>query len=266
MSVSAIVLAGERPGGNALAQAHAQPSALLVELAGRPVIDWTLMALTEASLQRLLLVGPSESVVGASESLRGWLERADVDWLAPAAGPAASAVRGAQALDNYPVLLTTADHALLRPLWIDAFVTRAQQLAGREQADLVVGLVPHALVAQRFPESKRTVLRFADGAMCGSNLLLLATPKAPLALQYWQRVESLRKSPLKLAAALGWRVCLGYLCGRLTRIDALHKLSELAGCRIRACLLDEPLLAVDVDSAADLALAERELTRCSPTD
>jgi GTP:adenosylcobinamide-phosphate guanylyltransferase len=237
---------------------------LLVELAGRPVIDWTLKALTEASLERLLLVGPSESVVSASEPLRGWLERADVDWLAPAAGPAASAVCGADALGSYPLLLTAADHALLRPQWIDTFVAQAQRLVAQEQADLVVGLVPYALVAARFPESKRTVLRFADGGMCGSNLFLLATPKARLALQYWQQVESLRKSPMKLAAALGWRVCLGYLSGRLTRADVLRRLSELAGCRITACLLDEPVLAVDVDSVADLALAERELMRCNP--
>lgn len=250
-----IVLAGERPGGNALARSHQRTSALCVSLAGRPVLDWTLEALSRSHCQPLHLVGPRAEVLAENAEFAPWVARADVTWHAPASGPAASAGAVAAAVAQFPALLTAADHALLQPHWVDDFCVRAARQAADIGADVVIGLVPHALVAARFPGSRRTVLRFADGAMCGSNLFYLATPQALAALRFWQRLEALRKSPLKMAGVLGFGVALRYLCRRLTLAALLTLLSQRSGCRVSAVALDEPCLAVDVDSEADLALA-----------
>ncbi|MDZ7826713.1 MAG: hypothetical protein U5R48_12630 [Gammaproteobacteria bacterium] len=46
-----------------------------------------------------------------------------------------------------------------------------------------------------FPDSRRTALRFADGARCGCNLFLFRGAPALQVLDFWQRVEGLRKQP-----------------------------------------------------------------------
>ena len=52
------------------------------------------------------------------------------------------------------------------------------QQASQTQADVAVALVPYAVVAQAYPESKSTVIRFKGGGYCGCNLFLLENLKS----------------------------------------------------------------------------------------
>jgi len=271
----AIVLAGERPGGNALARALDLPAAVLAPLAGTPCLQRVVDALLgSATVDRITLCGPAESVTRNHDTVRALVERPEVDWIAPAAGPAASALAGAGLADgvtgtgteddvatgagagnDFPLLLTSGDHGLLTAAIVDDFCSRAAAV----DADLVVGLVPHERVAAAFPESRRTLLRFADGARCGSNLFALLTPRSAQALTFWQAVEADRKRPWKIVRRLGLTVLLRYLLGRLSADAAFATLSRRAGCRIRWIGVDAARAAVDVDSEADWRLADRIL-------
>ena len=169
---------------------------------------------------------------------------------------ASSAVRAASALSQYPLLLATGDHALLEAGVVD----RSCAAAAASGADFVVGLVPYAVVRHRFPDSKRTVLRFSDSAWCGSNLFVLRTHAGRHALELWQALEADRKRPWRMASRLGVGMLLKYLCGGLSLNNALATLSARAGCRIAHVVVDNARAAVDVDSSADLALAEEVLS------
>ncbi|MEO0421311.1 MAG: NTP transferase domain-containing protein [Pseudomonadota bacterium] len=257
----AVVLAGERPGGNTLARAHGVRSALLMELEGRVLIDWAMGAITQSGIERTLLVGPG---AGLSESpaVRRWREREDVDWVAPARGPAASAIAAAEHAGTWPLLLTSADHALLQSSSVRDFCTKAQAMTG---ADVVVGMVLADRVRERFPHSQRTWLRFHDGECCGSNLFFLRTPRALRVLRFWQSLETMRKHPLRMARQLGPTVLVRYLAGRLKRDDALSHVGKQCDATIRSVLLDSAELAVDVDSPADFTLAEHVLRERAAT-
>ncbi|MEM7220276.1 MAG: NTP transferase domain-containing protein [Pseudomonadota bacterium] len=251
-----MVLAGEREGGNALAQARGLPSSLLVDLHGAPVLDWTLRAVAASQLERICLVGPGESV--SDPLIERWRGRDDVDALEPALGPAASAARGVARVGT-PALVTTADHALLLAPRIDDFVRSASARAATAGADVVVGLVPYALVRERFPGSRRTRLRFADLTACGANLFYAHTPRAAALFEFWRLLEALRKTPHRMAGRLGWWTLVRYLTRTLSLDAAFRRISDRAGATVVPLLLDEAELAVDVDSEADLALAGRVL-------
>lgn len=254
----AIVLAGERPGGNALAREHGVAAGVLVEVAGRPCIARVIDALRASRAVRGgVVVGPDPAVLGNAPALTALFAPGDFRWLAPAAGPSASALAGLAALDTAPVLLTAGDHALLEPAVVDEFCAAA--LAS--PCDFVVGLVPHAIVAKCFPQSRRTVLRLRDGAWCGSNLFLVRTRAGARALELWRALERDRKRPWRMAARLGPRTLLAWLTGRLTTDGAFARLSALAGCRAGMCAVPHARAAVDVDSSADRALAEEVLSR-----
>lgn len=251
----AIVLAGERPGGSPLGRALSVPASVLVPVGGRASVVRVVDALRACHwVDGGILCGPERSVVDNCEVLERLLSTGDFRWLAPQPGPAASALAALAELDR-PVLLTTGDHALLSASILDEFCSQAVE----DTHDLVVGLVPYFRVRRAFPESRRTVLRFADGTFCGSNLFAILSRRGERAPQFWRRLESDRKRPWKMARKLGWGTLFRYLAGRLTLDDAMAVLSERAQCAIGYILLDEARAAVDVDSVSDWRLANHIL-------
>jgi len=256
----AIVLAGERPGGGVLARELGLPAGVLAPLAGTPCIVRVIDALRGARwVDGGVMCGPAAPVIDGNSDLQALLAAGDFGWLEPATGPAASARAGAEACGTMPLLLTSGDHGLLSPAMVDAFCAEAWHVGSARGADFLVGLVPHPVVAAAFPESRRTVLRFADGSFCGSNLFAVLTPRGSLALAFWSALEAYRKQPWKMASRLGVGTVVSYLSGRLRVDDAFRTLSARAGCTVGWLPVDAARAAVDVDSRADWELADRLL-------
>ena len=254
--MKAIVLAGERPGGNALAAATGVPAGVLAPVAGRPCIVRVIETLrTAQGVEGGVIVGPERKVCHASDTLRALFDREDFSWVEPEGAPAESTLRALDELDGFPVLVTTGDHALLSPPTVERFV----RAASSADAGAVVGLVPSERVLGRFPDTRRTLLRFREGSYCGTNLFLLREPQARLAVLFWSQVQHHRKRPWRIARRLGAGNLLRYLCGRLSMQDAFATLSRVTGCPVSWVEVDDALAAVDVDTVADLALAERVL-------
>jgi hypothetical protein len=149
--------------------------------------------------------------------------------------------------DDVPVLLTTADHALLRNEIVDDFCTRAVGSG----LDLVVGLVPYDQVMAAHPGVRRTGWRFRDGTYCGCNLYAFARPRARRAADFWRSVEQERKRPWRVLRLLGAGSMLRYLTGRLTLAEAVERLSTRLEIRIGHVLLPFPEAALDVDTVSD---------------
>lgn len=255
-TLKAIVLAGERSGGNALAREHNLSAGVLVDVNGKSSITRVIDALRASStVSGGCVVGPAAPLPQNEPALRELFAPGDYTWLAPAAGPSASALAGSEAMNEFPVLLTAADHALLTPAIIDEFCRLAQASA----ADFVVGLVPYHVVSAHYPESRRTRLRFRDGAVCGANLFLLKTREGHRALKLWQALEQDRKRPWRLALGLGAVTLCRFLLGTLDAAQAFQRLSVRAGARIDYVHVPHARAAIDVDSSADLALARRIL-------
>ena len=248
------MLAGERPGGGVLVTEFGLSASVLVEIANRPSIERVIEALrgTEG-IDGGAIVGPSEAVCRASDTLAALLKAGDYGWIEPAPGPAESVLSALDALGSLPALVTTGDHGLLTPEIVAQFIA----LANAENADAVVGLVSHASVLQRFPDTRRTRLEFREGAYCGSNLFLIRNPAGRGAIRFWSRMQQDRKRPWRIARRLGARVLWRYLRGTLAIGDAFATLSRLAGCSVAWVELCDERAAIDVDSPADLALAER---------
>jgi 2-phospho-L-lactate guanylyltransferase (CobY/MobA/RfbA family) len=176
---------------------------------------------------------------------------AGAEVLPAAAGPSLSVKTAAERLGT-PLLVTTADHALLRAEWVERFLADAPA-----DADVCVLLARREVIERDAPTTRRTYLKFADGEWSGCNLFYLATPKALGAVDLWRRVEADRKRPWRIARMLGPATLARYLAGRLTLAEALERLGRLAG--VRAAVVASPygLAAVDVDKPADLDLVRR---------
>ncbi|MEJ8567133.1 nucleotidyltransferase family protein [Elongatibacter sediminis] len=260
MSYAAVVLAGERPGGSDFARALGLPAGVLATVAGKPALQRVIEALAEVDeITGGVVCGPGAEVWSARPDLARRASDAGFEWMPPEAGPSASALAGVRRVDSWPVLVTAGDHALLTPSIVEDFCRQALRRATVAGADVVAGLAPFAAVREAFPDTRRTVHNYRDGAWCGTNLFAVLTPQGLGALRFWQSVEAWRKRPWKIAAALGTGFLLRYLLRRLTLDEALQRLSTVCGCRVAHVVVSQPRAAVDVDSLADLELAEEVL-------
>jgi molybdopterin-guanine dinucleotide biosynthesis protein A len=251
---TAVVLAGDRSSGDPVARAAGVSSKSLTPVGGRPMVLRVLDALEAArEIEDMVLCGPDKSAVEQERELRVRIGSGMVRWMESQITPSASAYRAIQSLpDSTPVLVTTADHALLTAEMVDYFCSGARQ----SNKDVVVGLALHESVTAEYPETKRTAIPLADASYCSCNLFAFLTPEARSAAHFWRKVERQRKKTLRVIAGFGWLNLLLYLLKRPTLAQGLERISRRMGLRADAVLLPFPEAAVDVDTLDDWKLVE----------
>ena len=254
--LTALVLAGRRGPKDRLAHTVGQSHKACIAVAGVPMIVRVLTSLRAVSLVQDIVVSIDEAAVLADcAKVRG------VRFHASQSSPAASVLdyfetHGAQG----PVLVTTADHALLTPAMVEYFCAAAQH----SDADVVIGVVSVSLFRAQYPESHRTFLPLADGSWSGTNLFLLRTPQAARAVRFWVRAGQFRKRPWRLVSTFGLGNLLRFLLRRLDRSTALVQVSRVLGVRVGLVEMPFAEAAIDVDTPDDLVTVERILaTRAS---
>ena len=206
---AALVLAGARGADDPLLAGTGLPTKALLPVAGRPMIDRVLDALVASGLsgERVWVSGLPPDASPPDVLPEG--TRA-----APAAdGPAAALAAALRDGVPLPLLVTTADHALLDEAILASFLVGARASG----AALCVGLAERRVIEARFPQTQRTYLRLADARLSGCNLFYLASPDALRAVEAWRRLEGYRKTPWRIAAALGPSVLLSYASARRRR-------------------------------------------------
>ena len=251
---TAVVLAADRGPDDPVAKAAGVRCKSLTPVGGKPMVFRVLDALTASQVvNTYILCGPPKSVVDQEPDLRTLIASGRVQWFENQATPSSSAFHVLQTLpDESPVLLTTADHALLSARIVDFFCSEAQATG----CDVVAGVARHEAVTAAYPQTRRTAIRLEDGAYCGCNLFAFLTPRARLAADFWRRVENQRKNPLRVIRVLGWSAILRYLMGRLSLNEALGRISRRLGFKAGAVVLPCPEAAIDVDSVGDWQLVE----------
>jgi len=214
-------------------------------LVARPTIDRVLINIDEPALL--------DDLPGYS-ALR---ESGRVEVLRSTDSPSASVLESLEwaGLETGPVLVTTADHALLDDAMLDAFFRDSD----RTNADLTLALVPRKTIEAHFPETKRTYLRFSDEDYSGANLFLFRSPDAARAANFWRRVESQRKRPWRIARAFGYANLVLFMTRRLDLETAFKRASKAVGAKIQAIPLEIAEAAIDVDKIEDLELVRRIL-------
>lgn len=246
---TALVLAGQRPGVDPLAAHFGVEWKALVEIDGEPMLTRVVRTLSQApEIERIVIVAQPEA---QATLLAAVPDRANVEFAASGAGISASirAIAG-NAVAPWPVLVTTADHPLLTPAMVGAF------LNGIGAADLAVGMVERATLRAAYPENRRTWLRFADGAWSGANLFALTGANTSAALTLWANAEQDRKQAWKLFLHFGPWLALRALTRSIGLGDALKRAGHRLGLSARLVALSFAEAAIDVDKPSDYQLAE----------
>ena len=251
-ALTALVLAGTRAGGDPLASGEGVSHKALIPIAGRAMIEHVVQALDAVpEIGRIVIAIERPEALDGLPGLRPPGCRHAVSVVAAAEGPSAS-VASVLAREGVPLLVTTADHPLLRPEWIRSFLD-----ATPADADATVALARRGSVAAAAPATRRAYLRFVEGQYSGCNLFLLRRPAAKGVVDLWRQLEMDRKRPLRLMLRLGIGFALRYGSGRLRLDQALAKLGRAGGARVAVVELADGRAAIDVDKPDDLELVRR---------
>lgn len=256
--LTALLLAGSRPGTDPLAHAAGVSTKALVPVAGRPMIDHVARALLGHPAIGDVVILAQQPDALADHGRTAWLrDEPRVRFRASGDGISRSLLDWMG--DNpsgLPALVTTADNVLLDAAMIDAF------LAGADGAPVAAAMVERAVLMRAYPRSRRTWLRFRGGAWSGANLFWLGGPGAARALEKWREIEQDRKKGWKILSAFGPALLLGAALRLLTVHQAIARAGRrlgAGGARVVAMPMAEA--CIDADKGDDIALIEAILAR-----
>ena len=255
--ITAILLAGSRPGADPLAQAAHVAVKPLVPVAGEPMINYPARALLAHRAISRVVILTQDPALYAVDPATAWLAGHPKVCFEASGSGIASTLIGLLDRPNpsFPLLVTTADHVLLDEAMLDQFVAQA---AG---ADIAVAMVERRTLLARYPDSRRTWLKFRDGWWSGANIFWFGSGKARSVIALWQEVEQDRKKGWKILSAFGPLVLVGAVFRMLTLRGGMARIGRRFGLTARLVAMNNAEACIDADKVEDVALIERILAR-----
>lgn len=257
MTITALLLAGRRPGADPLAEHFDVADKALIPVAGKAML---------ARVAETLLAHPQVGrLIVLSQAGEALARHPDTEWLTQdrrvAFESAGVSVSGAvtAALEghagSYPFLVATADHPLLNAEIVDAFVADAQS------ADLAVGVVERRTLLAAYPGSRRTWLKFRGGAYSGANLFWLGSARVLPIIERWRRIEQDRKRSRAVIGAFGPLMLAAVALRLMTIFQAVARVGWRYGLAARPVVLPFAEACIDVDKVEDHRLVEEVMAR-----
>lgn len=245
--IAAIVLAGSRPGPDPLLAGSGVSTKALLPVAGQAMLVHVVQALRASPLVGPITILAQNSAELAAEL--GLASLADLHFADSGQGISSSLAAALPPGDD-PLLVTTADNVLLSPAMIAEF------LHGAADSDVAVAMVERGVLLARYPESKRTWLKFRGGWWSGANLFRLRGRRVLPLLDFWGRIERDRKKGLKIVAAFGPWLLIGALLRLFTIQQGIARAGLRFGLKAKIVPMSEPEACIDADKPADVELIE----------
>jgi len=254
--MDAIVIAGGIPQPNEPLYAYSNgDSKALIDIAGKPMVQWVLDALSEAKhVDNVILIGLSAK--------GGFTCKKPIQYLSNQGRMLANIVTGVKRSlelnkNSKYVLVVSSDIPTLKGEMVDWLVDTSMQT----KEDLYYGVCPRDVMEERFPDSKRTYTKLKDMEVCGADMNLIHVSMVTEHLDTWEALIGNRKSPLRQAAILGWDTLFQIATRQLTLEQAAQRASERIGIKGHAIIWQHAEPCMDVDKPHQLELLRADMVR-----
>lgn len=245
--IPAIVLAGSRPGPDPLLSGSGVSTKALLPIAGQAMLVHVAKALRASpEVGAITILAQNSAELAAEPGLAGL---SDLHFVDSGQGISSSLAAALPPGDD-PLLVTTADNVLLNATMVAEF------LHGGADSDVAVAMVERDILLARYPESKRTWLKFRGGWWSGANMFRLRGRRVLPLLDFWGRIERDRKKGLKIVAAFGPWLLIGALLRLFTIQQGIARAGLRFGLRAKVVAMSEPEACIDADKPADIELIE----------
>ena len=254
--MDAIVTAGgiPRPEDPLYTYSHGDSKAL-IDVAGKPMIQWVLDALGAAKkVDNVIIVGLSPK--------SGITCKKPLHYVSNQGRMLANIVAGVnKALEinkrNKYVLIVSSDIPALKAEMVDWLINTCMET----KDDIYYGVCPKDVMEARFPGSRRTYTHLKDMDVCGADMNITHVRMTTEHLDMWESLIGSRKSPLKQASIIGFGTLFALFTRRLTLEDAVRRVCERIGIKGRAIVWPHAEPCMDIDKPSQLELLGEDLRR-----
>lgn len=254
--MDAIVLAGgiPQPDEPLYEYTKGDPKAL-IDIAGKPMIQWVLDALSDARhVDNVIIVGLSPKNELACKK--------PLHYLSNQGRMLANVVTGVNKsleLDKKTqyVLVVSADIPSLKPEMVDWLVETAMQT----KDDLYYGVCTREVMEARFPGSNRTYTKLKGIELCGADINLTHVRMATEHLDMWESLIGTRKSPFRQAGIIGLGTLFQVITRSITLEDLVEKVCKRIGIKGHVIIWPHAEACMDVDKSHQLEIMREDLTK-----
>lgn len=254
--MDAIVLAGGIPQPDDPLYAYSNgDSKALIDIAGKPMVQWVLDALGEAKqVDNVIVIGLSPK--------SGVTCKKPVHFVSNQGRMLANIVAGVHKsleLDKKTkyVLVVSSDIPALKPEMVDWLVDTCMET----KDDLYYGVCTREVMEARFPGSKRTYTRLKGIELCGADINITHVRMATEHLDMWESLIGTRKSPLKQAGIIGLGTLFQVITRTITLENLVEKVCKRIGIKGRAIIWPHAEACMDVDKPHQLELLRADLAK-----
>jgi molybdopterin-guanine dinucleotide biosynthesis protein A len=252
--MDAIVTAGgiPQPGDPLYAFSHGDSKAL-IDIAGKPMIQWVLDALGNSKkVDNVIVIGLTPR--------SGLTCKKPLHYISNQGRMLANIVSGINKSielnkKSEYVLLVSSDIPALKGEMVDWLVDTAMQT----RDELYYGVCPKEVMEARYPTSHRTYTKLKNMEVCGADINITHINQVTQHLDTWEQLIGNRKSPLRQAAVIGLGIAFKYLTGQFTLEGLVQSVCERIGIKGRAIIWSHAEPCMDVDKPHQLEIMREDL-------
>jgi len=252
--MDAIVTAGgiPQPGDPLYAYSNGDSKAL-IDVAGKPMVQWVLDALSASDkVDNVIVIGLTpKSGLTCTKPLH---------YISNQGRMLANIVAGVNKSIELNkkteyVLLVSSDIPALKGEMVDSLVNSSMET----RDEIYYGVCPREVMETRYPTSHRTYTKLKDIEVCGADVNIIRVNMVTEHLDVWEQLIGNRKSPLRQAAVIGWDT-LFLLFTRQTTLQGLaDRASQRIGIKGRIIIWDKAEPCMDVDKPHQLEIMRADL-------
>jgi GTP:adenosylcobinamide-phosphate guanylyltransferase len=227
----------------------------LVDVAGKPMIQWVLDALGEAdNVENVIIIGLSpKSDVTCKKPLY---------YISNQGRMLANIVAGvSKSLELNPqseyVLVASSDIPGINAEMVDWLVETCMET----REDIYYGVIPREVMETRYPGSNRTYTKLKDIQLCGADMHITHVSMATEHLDMWEELIGNRKSPLKQAATIGFGTLFRVATRSITLDELVRTVTERLDITGRPIIWEHAEPGMDVDKPHQLELIREDLEK-----
>lgn len=254
--MDAVVTAGgiPLPGEPLYPFTHGGEKALL-DVAGKPMIQWVLEALDGSkAVDHIIIIGLEKT--SAVHIIKP-------AWFEPNHGSLLENIRGGvkKVLELDPgaahLLLVSSDIPAILPRMVDWVAETAMQT----DDDMYYNVIEKKVMEARFPGSKRTYIHLKGMDLTGGDLNVIRTMTVTSNDEMWDRIIAARKNPFKQAALVGYDVLILLLLRQIELDRAVRMISRRMKVKGRVLVCPYAEVGMDVDKPHQLEIMRADLGR-----
>lgn len=232
-------------------------SKALVDIAGKPMVQWVLDALSETKqVDNVIVIGLSQkSDINCKKPMH---------FVSNQGRMLANVVAGVnKSVELNPnsefVLVVSSDIPGIQADMVDWLIETCM----RYKEDIYYGVIPRQVMETRYPGSKRTYTKLKDIDLCGADMhiahISMATDPEHLAM--WEELIGNRKSPLKQAATIGFGTLLKVAMRSITLDELVSTVTKRIGISGRPIIWEHAEPGMDVDKPHQLELLRDDMKK-----